>query len=109
MGKIIANMRTFTGKQDLNNQKLEILKYARQNKLTADEFVEITVSSQRTSKQRRVDELLRKLADSDTLIVTELSRLGRSTTEVTALVNELVQRNVRTTILKQNLDIAKHN
>ena len=65
--------------------------------------------STRPSKQRRVDELLRKLADSDTLIVTELSRLGRSTTEVTALVNELVQRCIRTIIIEQNLDIAKHS
>ena len=109
MGKIIAYIRASTDKQDLNNQKLEILEYARQNKLTVDEFIEITVSSRKTSKQRRLDELLQKLADSDTLIVTELSRLGRSTSEVIALVNELVQRNVRTIIIKQNLDIAKHD
>jgi len=49
------------------------------------------------------------LADSDTLIVTELSRLGRSTAEVIALVNELVTRNIRVIILKQNLDISQHD
>ena len=109
MKKIVAYLRTSTDKQDLNNQKLEILEYARQNNLTVDEFIEIAVSSRRTSKQRRIDELLEKLNDSDTLIVTELSRLGRSTSEVIALVNGLVERNVRVIIIKQNLDIFKHD
>ena len=109
MGKTVAYIRVSTDKQDLANQKLEILEYARRNKMTVDEFIEITVSSRKTSKQRRIDELLDKLADSDALIVTELSRLGRSTSEVIALVNELVQRNVRTIIIKQNLDLHKHD
>lgn len=71
MTKTVAYIRASTDKQDLNNQKLEILEYARQHSLTVDEFVEITISSRKTSKQRRIDELLGKLADSDTLIVTE--------------------------------------
>jgi DNA invertase Pin-like site-specific DNA recombinase len=53
--------------------------------------------------------LLAKLSDSDTLIVTELSRLGRSTSEVIALINELIQRNIRVIVSKQNLDIAQHD
>ncbi len=43
------------------------------------------------------------------LIVTELSRLGRSIPEVIELVNELVKRNIRVVILKQNLDISKQD
>jgi DNA invertase Pin-like site-specific DNA recombinase len=38
----------------------------------------ITISSRKTRKQRRIEEVLEMLADFDTLIVTELSRLGRS-------------------------------
>ncbi len=49
--------------------------------------------------------MLAKLNDSDTLIVTELSRLGRSTAEVITLVNELIARRIRVVVLKQNLDI----
>lgn len=109
MERAVAYIRASTDKQDLNNQKLEFLEFARRNDLRVDEFVEITVSSRKTSKQRRIDELLEKLTDFDTFIVTELSRLGRSTSEVIALVNELIQHNVRVIIIKQNLDIAKHN
>ena len=109
MSKTIAYIRASTGKQDVNNQKLAILEFARHANLKVDEFVEITISSRKTSKQRRIDELLEKLVDSDTLIVTELSRLGRSTSEVVTLVNELLQRNIRVIVIKQNLDIAQHD
>lgn len=109
MSKTIAYIRTSTDKQDLNNQKLEILEFARKKELKVDEFVEITISSRKTSKQRRIDEVLQRLVDSDVLIVTELSRLGRSTAEVISLINELVARNIRIIILKQNLDIHKHD
>jgi DNA invertase Pin-like site-specific DNA recombinase len=109
MSKSIAYIRASTDKQDLNNQKLEILEFARKKELKVDEFVEITMSSRKTTKQRRIDDVLQRLADSDVLIVTELSRLGRSTAEVIALINELVARNIRVIILKQNLDIHRHD
>ncbi len=78
MGKIIAYIRASTGKQDLDSQKLEILEFARKHDLIVDEFIKITVSSRKTSKQRRIDEMMEKLGESDAIIVTELSRLGRS-------------------------------
>jgi DNA invertase Pin-like site-specific DNA recombinase len=109
MSQMIAYIRTSTDKQDLNNQKLEILEWARKQGLKIDAFVEITMSSRKTSKQRRIEEVLHMLTDTDTLVVTELSRLGRSTVEVIALVNELVARNIRVIILKQNLDISQHD
>ena len=109
MSKTIAYIRASTSMQDVNNQKLEILEFTRHANLQVDEFVQITISSRKSSKQRRIDELLEKLADSDTLIVTELSRLGRSTSEVITLVNELVRRNIRVIVIKQNLDIAQHD
>jgi len=109
MSKIVAYLRASTDKQDLNHQKLELLEFARKKSLAIDEFVEITISSRKTSKQRRIDELLETLNDSDTLLVTELSRLGRSTTEVITLVNSLASRSIRVIVLKQNLDISQQD
>ena len=109
MGKIVAYIRTSTDKQDLNHQKLEILEFARKKSLHVDDFIEITISSRKTSKQRRIDELLEHLVEADTLIVTELSRLGRSTAEVIGLINGLIQRNIRIMIIKQGMDIEQQN
>lgn len=109
MGKTIAYLRASTDKQDLSHQKLEILEFARKQELHVDEYVEITISSRKTSKQRRIDELVQMLNETDVLIVTELSRLGRSTAEVIAIVNALVERNIRLIMIKQNLDIHRQD
>lgn len=109
MAKTIAYIRTSTDKQDLNNQKLEIFEFAKKNKLEVDDFIEMTISSRKTSKERRIDEMLLVLDDADTLIVTELSRLGRSTAEVIGLVNELIKKQVRVIVIKQNLDMKQHD
>lgn len=106
MGKIVAYLRASTDKQDLDHQKLELLEFCRRKSMSVDEFVEITISSRQPTKQRRIDDLVDKLVETDTLIVTELSRLGRSTTEVISLVNALVKRNIRVIVIKQNLDIS---
>ncbi|WP_298628254.1 recombinase family protein [uncultured Legionella sp.] len=109
MAKTIAYLRTSTDKQDLNNQKLEIFEFAKKNELQVDDFIEMTISSRKTNKERRIDEMLSVLDDADTLIVTELSRLGRSTAEVIGLVNELIKKQVRVIAIKQNLDIKQHD
>ena len=74
-----------------------------------DDYIELTISSRKSQKQRRIDELISRLNPSDTLIVTELSRLGRSTAEVIGLVNALVENNIRVVILRQNMDINQHD
>ncbi len=106
MSKIVAYLRASTDKQDLSHQKLEILEFARRNTMHIDDYIETTNSSRKTSKQRRIDELVVMLGEADTLIVTELSRLGRSTAEVISLVNALIERNIRVITIKQNLDIS---
>ena len=59
--EIYAYLRASTDKQDVNNQKLEILEYARSHKFNVDHFIEVTISSRRNTKQRRIDELVEKL------------------------------------------------
>ena len=104
MSKAIAYIRTSTDKQDLNNQKLEILEFARKKNLIIHDFIQLSISSRKTTKDRRIDEMMDSLKDADTLIVTELSRLGRSTAEVIGLINALIHKKVRIIIIRQNID-----
>lgn len=108
MGKVLAYLRTSTDKQGLNNQKLEILEYAQQHGLQIDDFISISVSSRKSRRERRIDELLERLEGADTLIVTELSRLGRSTGEVINLIDELLTHDVRVIIIKESLSLDKN-
>ena len=101
----IAYLRVSTGMQDTDNQKLAILEYGRKQNIHIDDFIEIEISSRQSTKKRRIDELMERLKAGDTLIITELSRLGRSIQEVVAMVNELTQRDVRILSIKQGIDI----
>ena len=67
MTKTIAYIHTSTDKQDLNNQKLEIFEFAKKNKLEVDDFIQMTISSRKTSKERRIDEMLLTLMANITL------------------------------------------
>jgi putative DNA-invertase from lambdoid prophage Rac len=98
-------VRVSGDRQDLNNQRLEILEYARSHRFTIDDFVMIEMSSRGTRKQRRVDELMDKVNPTDKVIVSELSRLGRSTSEVIDIVNEFIQAKVGLVAIKQGLSI----
>jgi len=109
MAQILAYIRTSTDKQDNDNQKLEIYEYARNKKLKIDEVIEIQMSSRKGRVQRRIEELMEKLQENDILIVTEISRLGRSTSEVIHLINKMIKKNIRIIALKQGLDINKHS
>ena len=88
---------------------MEILEFARKHDIHVDDFIEITISSRKISQQRRIEEMLTTLEDADTLIVTELSRLGRSTGEVITLINELARRSIRVLIIKHHLDINQQD
>src|SRR4051794_9046388 len=99
--KTIAYLRISTGSQDLANQKLAVLDYARQNRFAIDRFVEAQASSRKGRDQRRIDELLGELAVGDRLVVSELSRLGRSLGQVIQIVDELVKRKVRFIAIKE--------
>ena len=64
------------------------------------------MTSRKSLKARRISELLDSLNKQDILIVSELSRLGRSIVEVISLINEQLMRlGIRIIAIKQNLDI----
>ena len=100
MGKVVAYLRTSTDKQDLNNQKLEVLEYARRKKIHIDDFLAISISSRKSPRDRRLEELVAQLHAGDTLIVTELSRLGRSTGEVITLIDTLLAAGIGVVVIR---------
>ena len=107
MSKTIAYIRASTNAQDVKIQRHEILEHGHREGIQVDAFIEITISSRHSSRQRRIEELQGRLEPGNTLIVTELSRLGRSTGEVIMLINQLVAYDVGVIIIKQNLRLGK--
>ena len=99
--KTVAYLRVSTGSQDLANQKMAVLDHARQKRFTVDRFVELQVSSRKNPAQRGIEELLGSLATGDRLVVSELSRLGRSLGQVIRIVDELVKRKIGFVAIKE--------
>ncbi|WP_331775030.1 recombinase family protein [Sulfurospirillum sp. 1612] len=97
----IGYIRVSTDTQNLNNQKHKILEYAQSHKMLVDEFVEIEISSQKDQKKRLIDDLKNKLQEGNTLIVTELSRLGRNMLEILNLIEFFNQKKVNLIFVNQ--------
>jgi DNA invertase Pin-like site-specific DNA recombinase len=99
--KIIGYIRISTDKQDLEKQRHLLLEYARKERLIIDEFIEVEVSSREDTGARRIDELQDKLHKGDTLLVAELSRLGREMLQVLNIINDLSEKGVKLTFVRQ--------
>lgn len=103
--KTIAYLRISTGGQDLNSQRLAILNYAHIHRLHIDDFLEIKVSSKKSSKERGLDQLFTSMRSGDLILVSELSRLGRSVGQVIQIVDNLIKHNIRLIAIKENIHL----
>ena len=82
MNKTIGYLRVSTVEQDLDKNKADILRLANDMKLVPVEWVEEKVSGTKDWKKRKLGEVFNTLKTGDTIIVSELSRLGRSTLQI---------------------------
>lgn len=103
---IIAYLRVSKDSQDVKNQRLAILDYAHIHKIEIGQFIEASVSSRRSTAERKIDALLSQLQTSDTLIVAELSRLGRSVGEIITTVDALIKKKTRFIVIKEKIDLS---
>lgn len=110
MSKIIGYCRVSIEKKQTNeNQKLLILDYCHNNKLTIDEIVEVSVSSRKDKKFRLIDETIAKLQNGDTLLVYALDRIGRSTIETLTIIEEIKNKGIKLVLIKDNIIIDRNN
>ena len=98
---VIGYIRVSTDKQDADKQRHLLLTYAQRHKMLIGEFIEVEISSRKDPKARRIDELMAKLNPGDTLIVAELSRLGRNMLETLNIINRLSENGVKLIFVRQ--------
>ena len=102
--KTVAYLRVSTRSQDLANQKLAILEFSQKRRFPIDQFIESRISSRQSPLERRIDEMLGALQPGDRLLVSELSRLGRSLSQVIRIVETLVRRKIRFIAIKEAIE-----
>jgi len=99
--KFIGYIRVSTDKQDTKKQKHLILEYAHNHDFKIDKFIEVELSSKKSEKLRRINELKEMLKKDDTLIVAELSRLGRNMLDVMNLISYFNDKGVKLIFIRQ--------
>lgn len=105
---IYAYLRISSDNQSVDNQHYEILKFADQKKLSIDTWIKETVSSTRKVDQRKLGSFLEAMQNSDVLIVSELSRLGRNLMEVMSIQHICMEKEVKVFTIKENYELGNN-
>jgi DNA invertase Pin-like site-specific DNA recombinase len=90
--KVIGYLRVSTIDQDTGKHKADILAFANERKLGNVDWVEEKVSGAKSWKSREIAKAVEDLTAGDSLIVPEISRLGRSTIQILEILAELKRK-----------------
>ena len=101
-----AYIRVSTENQTTENQKLNIKEYCKYRRITKVKFISEKVSGTKNYEKRELGKLIEILNSGDILIVTELSRLGRSITMIFEILNILLKKNVKVYAIKENYELG---
>ena len=99
---IYGYVRVSTSLQMVENQKLQIKQYCKDNKFRNIKWFCETASGMTEPNKRKLGELLKIVKEGDIIICTEVSRLGRS---MMMIMNELdlcLQKKVKVIAIKEN-------
>src|SRR5215204_1421153 len=105
--KVVGYLRVSSIDQDIEKNKAAILTLANEKKLGNVEFIEEKVSGKISWRNRKISIILNKLQQDDVIIVSELSRLGRSMLECMEILSIAAQRGIQIFALKGNWQLDK--
>lgn len=99
---VTAYLRVSTDRQTTENQRSEILRFAKSKGLKIDKWVAEIVSGKVKDSDRKLGALIRRLGKGDVLIVSELSRLSRTLLNIMAILSTLINKGVTLYSTKEN-------
>lgn len=104
---VYAYVRVSTEQQNLENQMIEIMKFCKRKNLSIDEWIEDKISGTKKPEMRQLGKvLMKKVKRGDTIICTELSRLGRSLIMIMNLLNQFLEAGVNIITIKDNFTLC---
>ena len=103
---VYGYIRVSTEAQSVENQKMAITEYARRHGIKKVQWTAETISGTRQPEKRKLGELLEELRKDDTLIITELSRLGRSIIMILSVLQKLLDKGVCVIAIKEGYELG---
>lgn len=98
-----AYLRVSTNSQDAENQKLGVLDYCNTRGLVPLKIMTDEVSTQVSWKERQIGNILDIAKPGDTIVVSEISRLARSTLQVLEILESAALKKISVHIVKNGL------
>ncbi len=95
-------IRVSTSSQTTENQKMQIKKYCKEKKLHNIQWYAEIISGNKALDKRKLGDLLHIIAEGDCIIVTEVSRLGRSMMMIMNVLDECLKKKVKVIAIKEN-------
>lgn len=95
-------IRVSTDKQTVDNQRFEIERFCSKHNLQIEQWIEETISGNKSPEKRLLGSLLSDVKAGDLIICSELSRLGRSLFMIMSILNHLMSNDVRIWTIKDN-------
>ena len=93
--KATAYLRISTVDQDIEKNKSDILKLANEKRLGYVEFIEEQISGKVSWRNRKIFAIINEAKKDDVIIVSELSRLGRSMLEIMEILSIATQKQLK--------------
>ncbi len=102
----IAYIRVSTDMQCYESQRHEINTYCNANGLFIDRWISESISGTVKIEKRALGRTIKKMRRGDTLICTELSRLGRNMLMIMGILNECMTKGICIHTIKDNFDLG---
>ena len=104
---IYGYIRVSSDRQTVENQRFEIINFAKDNSLNIDGWIEETISGTKSYSKRALGTLLRRVNKDDLIICTELSRLGRNLFMIMEILNICMTKECRVWTIKDNYRLGE--
>jgi DNA invertase Pin-like site-specific DNA recombinase len=99
---IYAYIRVSTDKQTVENQRYEINRFCKTEKIKIGKWIEEKISGTKAPEKRQLGNLLKLVNEGDIIICSELSRLGRSFFMIMKILSGCMERGVKVWTIKDN-------
>ena len=103
MPQIYAYLRVSTDAQDVANQRHGVVRYCADKRLLEPIFIEDTASGKTDWRTRPLGQLVTRAGQGDVIVVSEVSRLARSTLQVLEIGRECIERGVHLHVAKNGI------
>ena len=103
---VYGYIRVITGKQTLENQKLEIRRYCKMRRLRNVQWVQETVSGTRAAEKRKLGGLIQAAREGDIVVIAEISRLGRSLLMILNVLQSFLDRGVEVRSIRDGYELV---